>query len=382
MRVANIVEEGKLGGPQVRIVEVACTLEDRLKTTVIMPIENSVQFRQRCKQKGVNYVILPLSRITREFKVAIRYILFFFPEILRLFLVFRKNHFDLIHVSGGSWQFKGVIAGRLAKKKVLWHLNDTAMPGVIRWLFSITSRWADGFIFASERSRIYYAPLMLKGKPEFVIPAPVDTNAFVAGGNYSGDEDIVTQWGDLFVVGTVCNINPIKGLESFIRAAALLNEHDIRAQFVVVGPVYKNQQRYFQSLKLLCSRLQVHNIHFVGARADVRPLLNRFDAYVCSSKAESSPIAVWEAMAMAKPVISTDVGDVPIYVREGVNGFIVPVDEPYSIADRLNALSLDERMRIEFGEQARKTVVRHLDITQCADLHAQAYAAMNNSKDL
>lgn len=46
MRIANIVEEGKVGGPQVRIVMVAYALKERVETTVIMPVENSEVFRQ------------------------------------------------------------------------------------------------------------------------------------------------------------------------------------------------------------------------------------------------------------------------------------------------------------------------------------------------
>ena len=58
----------------------------------------------------------------------------------------------------------------------------------------------------------------------------------------------------------------------------------------------------------------------------MRPLLKRFDVYVCSSKAESSPISVWEAMSMAKPIVSTSVGDVPLYVQNEHNGYIVEIE--------------------------------------------------------
>lgn len=376
MHIANIIEDGKAGGPQVRIVAVAIALAARIKTTVIMPIENSAGFREKCENGGISYLSLHLTRITKEWRIACRYLLFSTVEILHLMTVFRRGNFDLIHVSGGSWQFKGVLAGKLAGQTVLWHLNDTDMPAFIRRLFGFTSHLADGFIFASERSRAYYSPLMRKGKPEFVIPAPVDTTFFLPGGYYPGDEDIIAQWDGKFVVGTIGNINPVKGLEGFITAAALLNERMEGVQFVVVGPVYRNQRLYFESLKRLCSQLQVENIHFVGGRSDVRPLLKRFDAYVCSSRAESSPIAVWESMAMAKPVVSTDVGDVPIYIRDGLNGFIVAIDEPRAIAERLEQLSFDEQMRFQFGAEARNTAVRQLDIKRCAELHAKAYASM------
>jgi glycosyltransferase involved in cell wall biosynthesis len=376
MHVANIIEEGKLGGPQVRIAAVAAALGERVKTTVIMPVENSQLFRQRCDTLGVSYNALPLTRITKEWRVALRYVLFSFFEIISLALLFRRENFDLVHVSGGSWQFKGVLAAKLAGKKVLWHLNDTSMPGFVRKIFALISGLADGFIFASERSRDYYRPLMKANKPEFVVPAPVDTMQFNPEGAYLGDDDLIGRWSGKLVVGTVANINPIKGLETFIRAAGVLGKRNGHFHFVIVGPVFKNQQKYFARLQQLCSQLKAANIEFVGGRSDVRPLLQRFDVYVCCSHAESSPIAVWEAMSMAKPVVSTDVGDVPLYVRDGLSGFIVKVDDAEALAERVERLVDNKELRQQFGVQVREIAVEQLDVTQCAERHMAAYSHM------
>ncbi len=286
------------------------------------------------------------------------------------------GNFDLVYVCGGSWQYKGAIAGKIAGVKVLWHLNDTCMPWVFRKVFSCLSGLADGYVYASERSKRYYGPLVNRGKPEFVIPAPVDTAQFDPEGSYSGDEDLLEKWAGKFIIGTVANINPIKGLETFIRAVAILNKRVDQVHFVVVGPVYKNQQGYFDSLQRLCKEMSVSNIEFVGSRSDVRPLLKRFDAYVCSSLAESSPISVWEAMSMGKPVVSTDVGDVPLNIRDGYNGFVVEIGNPQALADRLEQLATNTEMCREFGQRARGVAVQELDVTMCAERHMVVYQAM------
>lgn len=373
MRVANIIEEGKLGGPQIRLMRVAHALKDRVRTIVIMPEENSEPFRKQCDALGVPYKIISMSRITKEWYVALCYVLFSGLEIARLVAFLRKNCFDLVHVSGGSWQYKGVIAGKLAGKKVLWHLNDTSMPWLLRRLFAVFSRYADGYIFASDRSREYYDSLVKKGKPEFVIPAPVDTVRFDPAHTYYDDECIIKQWSGKIVIGTMANISPVKGLDVFIRAAGALNEHFDNLVFVVVGASYRSQQHYFEKLRRLCDELSVSNVEFVGYRTDVRSLLKRFDIYVCSSLAESSPISVWEAMSMAKPVVSTDVGDVPRYLQDFVSGFIVDVGNAAGLQDRLAILIRDADMRQEFGLKARETAVRELNIEKCAHRHVDAY---------
>ncbi len=149
-------------------------------------------------------------------------------------------------------------------------------------------------------------------------------------------------------------MSPIKGLETLIRAAARLRSLERPVHLVVLGPVFASQKAYHATLTRLVTELGVANLSFVGARSDVRALLKRFDIYVCSSLAESSPVSVWEAMAMARPVVSTDVGDVPRHVEDGKAGYIVGVGDHEAMAERLALLCADPDMRRRQGETARR----------------------------
>ena len=144
-------------------------------------------------------------------------------------------------------------------------------------------------------------------------------------------------------------------------------------QFVVSGTVFTNKHKYYDALRKLVDELGITNLEFVGGRGDVRALLKRFDIYVCSSNAESSPISVWEAMAMELPIVSTDVGDVPLYVKEGENGFIAPVGDHKALADFVGRLAGDETLRERLGKAARASVADKLDIKVCAEKHLNAY---------
>jgi len=373
LRVANIIEEGKLGGPQVRITNIACALKDSIETTVVMPIENSERFRANLDSCGIPYKTFNLSRITKELRVALRYLFFSWYEVFQLILYFRKEKFDLIHVSGGSWQYKSVIAGKLSGRKVIWHLNDTSMPQFLSRIFSIFSGLPDAYIFASERSREYYEPLIRARKLEFVIPAPVDTRLFSPDARLEGDEDLVSKWLGETVIGTVANVNPIKGLDVFIRVASAMNKENGNLQFVVIGSIYDNQKEYFRSLHSLCSELGVDNVEFVGDRHDVRPLLHRFDLYLCTSYAESSPISVWEAMSMGKAIVSTDVGDVSKYVLPDISGEIVDVGDYRSMASRALFLLRNKEKVRSYQINVARVAQTKLDISQCAMKHKIAY---------
>jgi len=377
VRVANIIEEGKLGGPQIRIANVAEALSGHVDTTVIMPKENSASFRRRCEVLGVDYKAIHLNRITKEWKVALRYVLFFPFEILYLVRVFRRGNFDLVHVSGGSWQYKGVIAGRLAGCKVVWHLNDTYLPKLLQIVFKIVSPLADGFIFASERTKVYYSEIISKESREFVIPAPVDTSKFSAGIEPSIQECDFKRWEGKIVVGTIANVNPIKGLDVLIEVAAHLSQKcGDEIVFVVVGQIYKNQQKLYEQLKEMCVKMGVSTVEFYGGVEDPRALIDRFDIYLCTSIAESSPIAVWEAMSMGKPIVSTDVGDVSLYCQDNVCGDIVAVGDSVTLATKIEKLYKSPKLRANRGEIAREVAIEKLELKICAQNHIDSYAAL------
>ncbi|MDD3883604.1 MAG: glycosyltransferase family 4 protein [Gallionella sp.] len=376
MRIANVIEEGKLGGPQVRICSVAAALKGQVETTVIMPAENSQAFCERCDALGVTYKTIPLTRITKEWNVAIRYVLFSIFEVLWLAWILRRAKFDVVHVSGGAWQYKGVLAAKLAGIKVLWHLNDSSLPWLFRTFFAVMTPLSNGYIYSAKRAETYYKNYLFAHRLSCIIPPPVDTAYYSPYRNYSGCDELTRKCAGKLVVGTIANVNPIKGLDVFIKAAKILNDKFDNLLFLVVGQISGRQSGYYIKLQELASNLNVRNLIFLGARSDVRNLLNQFDYYVCSSYSETGPMTLWEAMAMEKVVVSTDVGDVTQYIQNGYNGFVVPVGDAQAMADAIVNLVNTPELRGLFGKRAREVACRELDIDIIAAKTAEAYRSV------
>jgi len=119
IKVANIIEESRLGGPQMRM----CLVAERIKKlkqnkkiliNFIFPKKDSKQFSSRCSQSGIDYIIFPFSKISRNWFSIIKYILFYPFEIIMLAILLKKNSYDIVHVSGGSKQTKGIIAANIS----------------------------------------------------------------------------------------------------------------------------------------------------------------------------------------------------------------------------------------------------------------------------
>ena len=117
-------------------------------------------------------------------------------------------------------------------------------------------------------------------------------------------------------------------------------------------------------------------MHFYGTSDDVPSVLKATDVYVCSSITEASPISVWEAMSMARPIVATDVGDVAHFIQDGHNGFIVPLKDTAALAEKVGILIENERLRRDFGARVRDVAVEFLDVDICAKRQAEFYKEM------
>jgi glycosyltransferase involved in cell wall biosynthesis len=104
----------------------------------------------------------------------------------------------------------------------------------------------------------------------------------------------------------------------------------------------------------------VHNkdldsvISFTGYRSDIPEILRDIDIFVHPSLWEGFGLSILEAMAMAKPVIATNVSAIPELVEDGVTGLLVPSKDSSSLAQAIVKLSFNEDLRIRFGQSARE----------------------------
>lgn len=367
MRVANFIEEARLGGPQVRMVRVAAALHGRVETIIFMPRDQSGPFRALCIKHRLDVREMPITKITTNLGPALRYLLFSPFEVIMLARAFSRERVDLVHVSGGSWQFKGVLAAKIAGKPVVWHMNDTHVPGFIKRIFSVFSVLADGFIFTSERTRDYYKNLIIKEKISGIVPPPVGAEFF------SESDRNLSSFNDGPVICTVGNINPIKDFSTFIDAAAIITDHFPHAKFQIVGSVFGNQKKLFLRLKDQCLNLGLSNLEFVEGQTDIKSSLKKCNVYVCSSASESWGMSLWEAMAMGIPVVSTDIGDSSKHIGPGKGGRVVPAGNAGLLADAVIAL-LNKPSNMETEAlAAKKTAASICSIAKISSKTEQMY---------
>lgn len=147
-----------------------------------------------------------------------------------------------------------------------------------------------------------------------------------------------------------------KGVEYLIKAA-----RQIRAEVVIAGD--GPEKKYLESLILKYKLVNVHMVGYFSSRLDtINDFYLRADVYVAPSVwNEPLGLVILEAMVHHTPVVVSRKGGVSTLVKDGVNGFLIRPRSPALIAEKVNLLLNNDKLRYRMGEKAYKTVIERFN---------------------
>lgn len=376
MKVANIIEEARWGGPQARVVGVADELRKYgVETVVIHPDEDSERMVREIKKRDVSHIGTMMHRPSNPKRINyfIKYLIYFWIEIVNLRNIILEEDVDIVHCNGAI-QIKSLIAAKLSNVPVVWHLNDTYAPTVVRLAVNLISfTIIDGFIASCRETQEYYIPKCVRDNlPIKTIHPPVNTRIFSPKVDV---EETTINTDRQFTVVTIAKFTPRKDLRTFLDMVNIVSEEEKDVEFFVVGPIPNTKKGYAREIKRYSDEVAGENVCFVGEVDDPRTILKEADLFVCSSRSESGPMTVFEAMSMEVPVVSTDVGDVRFFLEQvnGISGSVVDVGNAEGLANQVLEYLDDEGLRKQAACNARNVAVQHLDTKQAAIKHKEIY---------
>lgn len=165
-----------------------------------------------------------------------------------------------------------------------------------------------------------------------------------------------------FVIASVGRLSPEKGHRCLLKAArSILSEYpDTRFVIVGDGPLRGQLEQQARSLGISTA------VTFAGYQADVAGFLGASDLFVLPSLREGTPNALLEAMALAKPVVVSRVGGVPEIVQDAKTGFLVPPQDPASVAQAVLTLMRDPNRAVDMGQRARQVIEQDFNVQRLA----------------
>ncbi len=151
-----------------------------------------------------------------------------------------------------------------------------------------------------------------------------------------------------------------KGIREFVNAAAVLKEKYSNISFKLVGWLDENPSCITaEELKLWQEQ---GTIDYMGRLSDVRPAIKGSSVYVLPSYREGTPRTVLEAMAMGRPVITTNAPGCKETVINGENGFLIPVKNVAQLVTAMEKFVNSPEIIPVMGGKSLKLVVDKYDV--------------------
>jgi glycosyltransferase involved in cell wall biosynthesis len=144
-----------------------------------------------------------------------------------------------------------------------------------------------------------------------------------------------------------------KGVLEFVEAARRVRVACPEAVFVLVGPSDEGNPARIPSGEIRVWET-TGLVRYLGTREDVRGLMAIADVVVLPTYREGLPRVLIEAAAMGRPIVATDIPGCREVVRNGVNGFLVPARDAVALAEAIESLLKNPKLRAEFGAASRQ----------------------------
>ena len=192
--------------------------------------------------------------------------------------------------------------------------------------------------------------LMKAPTPRIVAGSGVDVDAFAAMPQPEGPPTFLM----------VARLLGDKGVREYAEAARTVRAQRPSWRFRLVGWIDANPAAIRS--EELDAWVREGSVEFAGRLDDVRGELARASVFVLPSYREGRPKSVLEALASARPVITTDAIGCRETVREGVEGLLVPPRDAQALARACLRLGDDPALRAAMGARARQRAVEQFDV--------------------
>ncbi len=179
------------------------------------------------------------------------------------------------------------------------------------------------------------------------------------------------------VIAWVGRIDPLKDVETLIRALGVVQERVPAARLLLAGPVPAGNEEYAESCRGLAVQLGLADDLIWGG-----PVTSSRDAFAAgqvaalSSISEGMPYTVLEAMMCGRATVSTDVGGVAEAVGDA--GLVVPPRDPVSFGRACADLLLDAGRRRDLVSRGRTRAMTTFTLQRCLSRYREQYVNLGS----
>jgi len=342
------------GGQQNRVFGELIRLKDRGHKMVLACNRDSVIGRNS-KDAGIKVYELNFKKST------------YWRTIPLLMKIIKSEDISIVstHSSTDSWA--AGIAARLTGRRLVRFKHNMFPIGrdPLTWfIYSIPDR----FIVVSEPIKEMLKSYGISDEKIRVIHTSVDCKRFVTEKTTDLRGELAIPE-DVFVIGNNSGSTKHKAPHVLFKAFDLISKR-YRTILLLTGGYSREKKE--RLLSIIDEGIR-ERVVFLGYRTEIPSVLRSTDVYVSSSVSEGLSISVIEAMAMALPVIVSDIPAFRSFIKDGHNGLIFRSEEPDDLARKISLVIENESLRMQIGKNARRTVLERFNIEKMVEDTEKTY---------
>lgn len=298
------------------------------------------------KNRRGNYKVIDFSKNTK--------FTYFAP--FRIFKFVLKNKIDIIHthliqasIIGGFISF---LIPNLICVTTRHYAKASKENRLINRLENNTQKYSDAIICISNYVKSYAEDLGIKDEKLHTVYNGIDLSFFTP--------KEISKNNNKTIIGTIGRLTEQKGIDTLLKSFKVVNRNYPNTELEIIGDGPLKEELNKLTIKLGINKKK----KFLGGISynEVRKYLNTWDIFVLASRWEAFGVVLIEAMAMEKPIVTTDAEAIPEIVDDGITGYICPIDDYKKIAEKIEWFLKHKKQAIEFGRKGRKRVEQLFNI--------------------
>ncbi len=368
MRILHVIDALNFGGAQKLVLLIARHWPVQNAQHRVVVLQDQSAMVSMFRESGVPVDVLGRQR--PGIAQLNRFLAYGLGSLRDLLSLCRRHRVNVLVLHLSDAEFIGTLAGLLTKvprifvvahvREILperpsWDVRNFLRRFVLRHLY----RKVTGLI-AVSREIAQRLTFFMGGDASKIVTIlnAVDTASFSKDWDQKREKETLGVDPEIPIILCVGRLAPEKGHIYAIRALARLQEEEIQANLLIAGdgPLRKVLEKEAQRLSVR------KRIFFLGNRTDIPRLLGTADIFLLPSLYEGTSLALLEAMAAGKPIVTTDIPPHRQILQAGTNAFLVPPGNPDAISAALRELLADPHKATSMGMEAAATALRDYDI--------------------
>ena len=312
-----------------------------------------------------------------DFKMAYR--IFAGVESTFEYLHRMRNTYDVLHVHEVfGHAVVAIVAAKVFKKRCIVKVAGAGsfgdfevfsrFPGFV-WALSILKH-ADRMIAISSDVEKELVALGFSPRRIERIPNGVDTEFFKRKQPFPPRDRV------RFVL--IGRRSPQKGIDIALQAVQVLLKSGLKQAFEL--KLYGTDHTEYD-YRCMADELGVAaHVEFLPHQDDVRDALHQAHSLILPSRSEGMPNVLLEGMSFELPIIASRVSGVVDIMEDGVDGLLIPVEDPQALATAMKSIILDPGLAVRLGGRARQKTISEFSLEHVADRYSDLYEKICGGK--